>query len=141
MTRGTMVSWVTVLAGFLLIAPATLAHAASAGVVPGSRFDEGSQMCRELNFFNSSWVSEGAALFKKTCKACHYRGNDKGARFLYSESFTPRAWNRIFAEKSPKCAQDGSWSGLDPEQLRKVNDYLYRNGYGTYDPNSAESCG
>lgn len=140
MTQGKKIFWVTGALGFLWVSVLG-ARADAAGIVPGSRFDEGSQMCRQLTFPNSSWASEGAALFRKTCKACHYRGNDKGARFLHSESLTPRAWNRVFFEKYPKCAQDGAWAGLDTEQLRKVNDYLYRNAYGTYDANSAESCG
>lgn len=126
---------------FVVLSPLFAARADAAGIVPGSRFDRGSQMCRVLTFSNSSWTSEGAALFRQNCKSCHHRDNDKGARFLHSESFTSRAWDRVFLEKYPKCAQDGSWSGLDPEQLRKVNDYLYRNAYGTYDANSAESCG
>jgi len=125
--------------GFLLVANVTRVDADN--IVPRYRFDQGSQLCRDLTFSNSSWVSEGSALFQKSCKTCHYRGNDKGARFLQSESLTPKGWSRVFFEKYPKCAQDGSWGNLDKEQLLKVNDYLFRNAYGTWDPNSDESCG
>ncbi|MBU0665611.1 MAG: hypothetical protein KJ990_13865 [Proteobacteria bacterium] len=35
-------------------------------------------------------------------------------------------WNRVFATRYPKCAQDGSWNGINDEQLRRVNDCLWR---------------
>lgn len=105
------------------------------------RFDMGSGMCRELDFNNSGWVSEGRALFQNNCKSCHRRGNDKGARFLETESTTSEGWNRVFYRRDAKCAKDGSWASLTKEQLLKLNDYLYWNGYGTYDANTAERCG
>lgn len=125
--------------GFLLMA--NVAQVGADNIVPKYRLDQGSQLCRDLTFSNSSWASEGSALFQKNCKSCHYRDNGKGIRALHSESFTTKGWSRVFFEKYPKCAQDGSWSTLDKEQLLKVNDYLFRNAYGTWDPNSDESCG
>jgi hypothetical protein len=41
----------------------------------------------------------------------------------------------------PECSQNGSWSGLSQEEILKLNDFLYRNAWGTYSPNDAESCG
>ncbi|MFZ5760081.1 MAG: hypothetical protein ACOY32_10705 [Thermodesulfobacteriota bacterium] len=107
---------------------------------PAKRFDEGTQTCRIFDT-NSLWWGKGAKLFQQSCKSCHVRGNDKGAPFLYAESKSPKGWNRVFFKKYPACAQDGSWAGLSPDDLLLVNDYLYRNGANTYDPNSAADCG
>lgn len=112
---------------------------AFAGV--SKRLDKATGMCRELNFHNSGWVSEGHNIFKNSCKNCHSHNNDKGARFLYAESRTMEGWNKVFCEKNVKCAKDGSWGNLSTEQLLQVNDYLYWNAYGTYDANTAERCG
>ena len=108
---------------------------------PKKRFDEETQTCRILDFYNSGWVSEGSKIFAESCKNCHYRDNKKGAKFLYSESKTMKGWNRVFNKKYPQCAKDGYWSGLTPEDLLKVNDYLFRNAANTYDPVDAEDCG
>jgi hypothetical protein len=108
---------------------------------PRKRFDEETQTCRILDFYNSGWVSEGSKIFAESCKNCHYRENDKGAKFLYSESKTMKGWNRVFNKKYPQCAKDGYWSGLTPEDLLKINDYLFRNAANTYDPVDAEDCG
>ena len=105
------------------------------------RLDMGTGMCRELNFNNSGWVSEGHVIFKNNCKSCHRRGNDKGARFLEAESTTSEGWNRVFYRRNAKCAKDGSWASLTTEQILQLNDYLYWNAYGTYDANTAERCG
>ncbi len=105
------------------------------------RLDMGTGMCRELNFNNSGWVSEGHDIFKNNCKSCHRRGNDKGAPFLETESTTAEGWNRFFYRRQAKCAKDGSWTSLTKEQILKLNDYLYWNAYGTYDANTAERCG
>ncbi|MDA8164397.1 MAG: hypothetical protein M0017_05120 [Desulfobacteraceae bacterium] len=113
----------------------------SAFAVPHKRYDATTKTCRVLTFYNSGWVSDGNTIFKKSCKTCHHQGNDKGATFLYTESFTPKGWNRVFAERYPACARNGSWASLSQEQILKLNDFLYWNGWGTYDPNSAESCG
>jgi len=104
------------------------------------RLDMGTGMCRELNFNNSGWVSEGHVIFKNSCKSCHRRGNDKKARFLETESTTSEGWNRFFYKKYSKCAKDGSWGMLTTEQILKLNDFLYWNAYGTYEAN-AERCG
>ena len=114
---------------------------ATGQATPKKRFDEETQTCRILDFYNSGWVSDGSKIFAESCKNCHYRENDKGAKFLYSESKTMKGWNRVFNKKYPQCAKDGYWSGLTPEDLLKVNDYLFRNAANTYDPVDAEDCG
>jgi len=112
---------------------------------PLKRFDKRTGMCRFLAAPPLDWQSEpwgtGGIKFREVCKSCHYKNNDKGARFLHAESYTSRAWNRIFAKRRKQCARDGSWDRLSEEELQLVNDYLYRNGDWTYDPNSADSCG
>ncbi len=50
------------------------------------------------------------------------------------------AWNTIFSKRNKKCALNGSWDVLSEDELQLVNDYLYRNGNWSYDPNSADSC-
>ena len=107
---------------------------------PKKRFDQTTQTCRIFDK-DSLWWGEGAKIFKKSCKSCHFRGNDEGAPFLYSESKSPRAWNRVFFKKYPACAKDGSWGNLALNDQLLLNDYLYRNGADTYDPNDADDCG
>ncbi|MEW6290793.1 MAG: c-type cytochrome [Thermodesulfobacteriota bacterium] len=107
---------------------------------PDKRFDQGTQTCRILGF-DSMWWGDGAKIFQNNCKSCHYRGNDKGAPFLYAESKSPEAWNRVFFKKYPQCAKDGSWGALSLGDQLKLNDYLYRNGANTYNPNTASDCG
>lgn len=108
---------------------------------PRKRLDEATQVCRTLTFQNSGWVSEGSKIFAKSCKSCHTRDNDKGATFLHSESKTMTAWNRVFLTRYPQCAKDGQWANLSPDDLQKLNDYLFRNAANTYDPNDAADCG
>ena len=108
---------------------------------PKKRLDEATQVCRILTFHNSGWVSEGSKIFARSCKNCHSRDNDKGAKFLYSESKTMKGWNRVFLDKYPQCAKDGLWADLSKDDLMKLNDYLFRNAANTYDPNDAEDCG
>ena len=109
---------------------------------PATRYDATNQTCRVLSDGPLEWDSqpwgEGGRIFKTTCKECHSRGNDKGAPFLWPESKNSQGWNRVFVSRYPKCAQDGSWDGLDKEQLRKLNDYLYRWAASSADPN--DSC-
>jgi len=111
---------------------------------PTKRIDEKTQMCRLIGEGRLDWESEpwglGGRKFQEVCKSCHYRGNDKGAPFLHDESYTSEGWNSIFASRRVKCARDGSWSALTEEEIQLVNDYLYRNGAWTYDPNTADSC-
>ncbi len=107
---------------------------------PKKRYDPGTQTCRVFTI-DSLWWGQGAKIFQNNCKSCHYRGNKQGAPFLYSESKPPRGWNRVFEKKYPQCAKDGSWGDLTLDDQLILNDYLYRNGADTYDPNSAEDCG
>lgn len=113
----------------------------TAQATPRKRLDERTQVCRILDFYNSGWVSEGSRIFEESCKKCHFRGNDQGAKFLYSESKGMKAWNRVFFERYPKCAKSGEWANLSEDQIQKLNDYLYRNAANTYDPNDAADCG
>jgi len=125
----------------LMAALAVAAWIVPAKASPTKRFDQTTQSCRILTFHNSSWVSPGAKKFKESCKSCHYRSNDKGAKFLYAESKTMKGWQRVFFKKFSKCAKDGSWEKLSQEDLLEINDYLFRNANNTYDPNDAEDCG
>lgn len=97
---------------------------------PATRFDETTQTCRLLNSgpldMASRSYGEGGKIFKQLCKSCHYRNNDKDAPFLWAESKTSNAWNRVFTKRYPQCAQNGEWDKLTPEQMMRVNDYLYR---------------
>lgn len=112
---------------------------------PSTRFDERTQMCRFISQGSLDWASEpwgeGGQKFREVCKRCHTRDNNVGATFLHAESYTSRGWNSIFYKRRVQCARDGSWDELSAEQLQHVNDYLYRNGDWTYDPNDADSCG
>ena len=112
---------------------------------PGKRYDKSTEMCRLIDTGKLDWESDhwgiGAAKFKEVCKSCHNRNNDKGAPFLYMESYSSKGWNQIFAKRRKKCAKDGSWDVLSQEELLMVNDYLYRNANDTYNPNDADSCG
>ncbi|NTV14320.1 MAG: cytochrome c [Desulfobulbaceae bacterium] len=114
---------------------------ASAQASPKKRFDERTQSCRVLTFYNSGWVSEGSKIFKASCQSCHSQGNDKGAPFLYTETKSMKGWNRVFTERYPKCATTGAWAQLTDDDLEKLNDYLYHNAANTYDANTAADCG
>lgn len=113
----------------------------SAHASPGKRFDERTQSCRILDFYNSGWSSKGSRIFKESCQSCHAQGNNQGAPFLHSESKSMKAWNRVFFERYPKCAKSGAWAKLSEDDLQKLNDFLYRNAANTYDANSAADCG
>lgn len=102
------------------------------------RFDPVTQTSRAMEFKNT-W--DGYNLFQSNCKSCHSRENNKGARFLDTESRTMRGWNNIFYKKNVPCAKDGSWSKLSKEDLLAINDYLYSKAYDTWDPRSNKSCG
>ncbi|HFQ89246.1 MAG TPA: hypothetical protein ENK27_04130 [Desulfobulbus sp.] len=129
-------------AGLLLVAWCGIDRAEAR---PRKRYDPRTKMCRQLDRGKLDWNSEpwgiGGKKFREVCKRCHTRNNDKGAPFLWTESYTSKAWNSIFARRRAKCARDGSWDVLSEEELQMVNDYLYRNGDWTYDPNDADSCG
>lgn len=124
----------------------TLAASLGAGLAPahatpGKRFDERTQSCRILDFYNSGWVSKGSKIFKDSCQSCHAKGNDQGAPFLHSESKSMKGWNRVFFERYPKCAKSGAWAKLSEDDLQKLNDFLFRNAANTYNANSAADCG
>ncbi|MFH1218002.1 MAG: hypothetical protein V1706_16030 [Pseudomonadota bacterium] len=108
---------------------------------PKSRFDETTQTCRILDSGPLEWDSrpwgEGGKVFREVCKTCHTRNNDKGAQFLYSESKSSKAWNRVFTKKYPQCAKDGSWDKITVDQLQKLNDYLFRFALNSEDINDA----
>lgn len=112
---------------------------------PGKRYDERTKQCRIIDSGTLDWESDhwgtGAIKFKQVCKSCHARDNEVGAPFLYMESYSSTAWNKVFAKRSKKCAKDGSWDALTQDELLLVNDYLYRNANDTYDPNNADTCG
>lgn len=102
------------------------------------RFDPLTQTSRELLYKN---ITTGFEVFRDSCKSCHFRGNGRGASFLHTESKSMRAWNRVFYERYPECAKNGSWDKLDREDLAALNDYLYSKAADTYDPYNAKSCG
>lgn len=106
---------------------------------PTKRLDPTTKQCRIFTI-DAEWWGTGNKIFRKKCKSCHFKGNDQGTPFLHSESKSPRAWNRVFYKKYPKCAKDGSWDITLDEQL-VLNDYLYRYGADTYDPYNADDCG
>ncbi len=134
-----------IIAASLLMGVALLWMATASQARPGKRYDAGTGMCRIIGEGKLGWESEpwgtGGRKFREVCKKCHTRNNDSGAPFLFAESHMPRGWNRIFFKRRVKCARDGSWNGLSRDELLMINDYLYRNGDWTYDPNDAETCG
>lgn len=113
-----------------------------AEATPKTRYDASTQTCRILNYgplekASQPW-GEGGKLFKSACKSCHSRNNDQGAPFLWVESRTSEGWNLIFTHRSPKCAKNGVWDGLNLEQQMKINDYLYR--WAANSQNPMDSC-
>ena len=105
---------------------------------PRKRLDPTTKVCR---IFTQNTLWDGYKTFKNSCKNCHYRGNDKGANFIHTESKTMKGWNRVFAQRYPQCAKDGYWDKIDPEQLMRLNDYLFSKASNTYDPWDAADCG
>lgn len=114
---------------------AVLCTAPPAYAAPTSRSDQSirsdkvTNTCRLLSGGALEWDSlpwgVGGKTFKSVCKSCHNRNNES-APFLWAESKNQDAWNRVFATRYPKCAQNGSWDSISDEQLCKVNDYLWR---------------
>lgn len=104
---------------------------------PGHRFDSTTQSCRSFNDgraeFDSRPWGEGGKVFQSTCKSCHNRKSDAVAPFLWVESKSSKAWNRVFAQRKVTCARDGAWDSLTMEQLLKLNDYLFRFGLNSGD--------
>ncbi len=126
---------------FCLFVTLAVALATAVQASPRKRLDPITKTCRILNFYTAGWKSPGAKVWKNSCKSCHYRGNDKGAPFLHTESKTSKGWTRVFVKRYPKCARTGKWDDLSLEQIVALNDFLYMNAAGTYDPNDAEDCG
>lgn len=111
---------------FLLL----MGQAIDAGARPEKRYDKTTDTCRligegRLDWESSAWGT-GGKIFKNLCQSCHSRDNDKGAPFLWVESKTSGAWNRVFSQKYPQCARDGSWQSMTLQEQLMVNDYLYR---------------
>lgn len=125
----------TLMAGALIALLPPLSASAGETVY---RFDPATQTSRAMVFKNL-WA--GYNTFRNSCKSCHYRGNDKGAKFLYEDSRTMRGWNKVFYKKNVKCAKAGDWDSLSQEELVALNDYLYSKAYDTWNPNDAKSCG
>ncbi len=100
-----------------------------------TRYDPITKSCRILGF-DSFWGGKGRRLFDQKCRACHSKSNSANAPFLHAESKSPKGWTRVFFTKYPKCAQTGAWKVTVNETLL-MNDYLYRNGADTYNPNIA----
>ncbi len=115
-------------AGTLTVAPA---HAEE------KRYDATTKTCRPMTMPN---LMVGYKSFRTLCKSCHNRKSNQG-KFLQTESKVPTAWNRVFAEKYPKCAKNGAWKDLSLDDQLKLNDYLFMMGSGTYDPKNAARCG
>ncbi len=128
----------TVMVAFLALLPLTGVLADDEGGETAYRFDPATQTSRALEYKNT-W--EGYNLYKSNCKSCHFRGNERGARYLNEDSRTMRGWNTVFYKKDVRCAKDGAWAKLSSEELMYVNDYLYSKAYDTWDPRSAKSCG
>lgn len=122
----------------LIAAMAALALSFSlASASPSKRYDATTKTCRTLTQENDI---EGYKVFRNACKVCHNLTSDDG-KFLYSESKVGNAWNRVFAEKYPKCAKSGAWDKLSLDDQLKLNDYLFRAGADSYDPKDAKDCG
>ena len=124
----------TVAALVVMLGLAALPPAAEAR--PEKRFDPGTQTCRVFTF-EGNWA--GYQTFRATCKSCHTRDNDQEAPFLHTESKTSEGWNRLFERRNVACARSGAWDKLSTEELLRLNDYLYANGFGSYDART--DCG
>ena len=129
MNKYLMLLLVIVFASTIMYSPAQ--------ATPPKRYDLGTKTCRALTMENDL---AGHKVFRKFCKGCHNRVDGEGG-FLYTESKTSTAWNRLFFEKYAVCARDGAWKNLTQDDLLKLNDYLFRTAFGTYDPNNADDCG
>ncbi len=117
---------IILISGFLLFNGLSHAEASTA-----KRFDKATKTCRIITYQD---IRDGYKLFESNCKSCHYRGNKKHAKFLYSESKVRKGWNRVFATRYTRCAKNGSWNKLTAEQLATVNDYLFESAADTVGP-------
>ena len=132
MIQGTIVLLVMLFIGFTVHANAR----------PQSRFDESTGTLRRIGDGPLEWESsawgQGGKTFKSLCQSCHQVGNDKGASVLWRESKSSKGWNRVFAQRYPQCAKDGSWDSMTLDQQLMVNDHLYRFARNTLD--TTDSC-
>ncbi|OGQ87258.1 MAG: hypothetical protein A2512_12775 [Deltaproteobacteria bacterium RIFOXYD12_FULL_56_24] len=135
---GKKIALITGLAAFLALLSQVGVFAKDEGGETTYRFDPATQSSRALEYKNTM---AGYKLYRSNCKSCHFRGNDKGAKFLDTEARTMRGWNMVFYKKNVRCAKDGLWAKLSPEDLLLINDYLYSKAYDTWDPRSNKSCG
>lgn len=100
---------------------------------PDQRYDKINDTCRKFQFEH---MRTGARIFKDVCQSCHNEGYDNGLRSMtvfIPRTYSPGQWTRfLIGEKEPQCSKDGSWTTLSGDDLLKLNDYLYRGGYGTW---------
>jgi len=129
---------IIVIAAVLGLLPQARVFADDEGGETAYRFDPATKTSRALEFKNTF---DGYKLYKSNCKSCHFRGNDRGARYMNEDSRTMMGWNVLFYRKNVRCAKDGSWAKLSAEELMYINDYLYSKAYDTWDPRTAKSCG
>ncbi len=112
---------------------------------PTKRYDARTKMCRDLTSRALEWDTnlwgKGSKQFRNKCQSCHSKDNSSGAPFVHVETYTSDGWNAFFTKRKSVCANDGSWNSFSDDDLQILNDYLYRNGDWTYDPNDAETCG
>lgn len=123
---------------FLFCSALTLVFISDSNASPRKRFDPATQSCR---VFTQNTLWDGYESFQNSCKSCHFTGNDKGAKFLHSETKVMKGWNRVFAERYPECAKKGYWDNVEQEQLMRINDYLYAHAADSYNPYDAADCG
>ncbi len=120
---------IVVLLGVFLIS----LFAAETFAAPDRRYDKVNDTCREFKF---KYMREGARIFKDVCQSCHNEEYDNGLRpmtVFVPRTYSPGQWtNFLTGAKIPKCSKDGSWAGISDDDLLKLNDYLYRGGYGTW---------
>lgn len=128
------------MAGLLFGVLFSLICVSASAAVLDRRFDPLHKSCRIFQF---EQMREGARFFKGVCQRCHNPAYDNGIRpmlVLVPRSFSPARWTRILTEKYPLCARNGSWEELSADELLKLNDYLYRGGYGTWEDYSDLEC-
>ncbi|MEJ2032717.1 MAG: hypothetical protein P8Y63_06715 [Deltaproteobacteria bacterium] len=116
----------------LLLAVLLLAAISAVQARPFKRYDPRTDTVRKLTFAN---LRQGMKLYRDFCKKCHSR-QTRESEFLYPESLTMTAWNKIFAERRVTCAERGVWHQLSEEQLRTINDYLYHEAYDAWNPHN-----
>lgn len=108
---------------------------------PKTRYDEPTDTCRNISEGRLEWESRpwgtGGKLFRAECQSCHSRNNGEDAPFLWVESKSSKAWNRVFSQRYPQCAKNGSWDTIPMEKQLVLNDYLYRWAKNSQDVNDS----